>query len=168
MDEGFMRRALSLAGQAAKEGEVPVGAVLVIDGEVIAEASNKPIGHCDPSAHAEVLAIREACKKVNNYRLPGSTLYVTIEPCSMCLGTLVHARIERLVFGALEPKAGVIYSNQGLLNDKCFNHHFEVSSGVLAEPCSELISTFFSQRRAAIKAQKKAQKGCVQPPSPSS
>ena len=153
-DEFFMARAIELASQAAECGEVPVGAVVVVDGHIVGEAGNSPITQHDPTAHAEVLAIRQACAALQNYRIPAATLYVTIEPCAMCLGSLVHARVGRLVFGALEPKAGVLISNQGLLDDGCFNHAFELVSGVKEAQCAELMSSFFQQRRAAIKARK--------------
>ncbi|KZZ02050.1 tRNA-specific adenosine deaminase, partial [Oleiphilus sp. HI0073] len=109
-DEYFMQQALRLAERAAEHQEVPVGAVVVLDGEIVGEGCNAPIGSCDPTAHAEVLAIREACQRVGNYRLPEATLYVTIEPCTMCCGAIVHSRIRRLVFGAREPKAGAVLS----------------------------------------------------------
>ncbi|WP_096084870.1 tRNA adenosine(34) deaminase TadA [Agaribacterium haliotis] len=165
-DQRFMSRALELAKEAAELGEVPVGALVVRDGQILAEAGNRPISDCDASAHAEVLAIRKACRATKNYRLPGATLYVTIEPCAMCLGTLVHARIERLVYGAAEPKAGVVHSNTGLLQDACFNHQFSVEAGVMAEQCSEVISHFFKRRREQIKALKRASTACAQHRSP--
>ena len=146
-DEYFMGRALELARSAAEQNEVPVGAVVVRDGVIIGEACNAPIGNCDPCAHAEVLAIRRAAENEQNYRIPGATLYVTIEPCTMCLGAIVHARIARVVFGALEPKAGMLQSNTTLISNNGFNHYFTFEGGILAETCSELISDFFKKRR---------------------
>lgn len=160
--ELFMSEALGLAAEAAAEGEVPVGALLVRDGLVIGRGANKPIGACDPSAHAEILALREAAAGERNYRLPGTTLYVTIEPCAMCLGAIVHARVSTVVFGAREPKAGMLVSNTGWVGDACFNHHFEVVEGVLADECSGAISRFFQQRRA-LKAQLKGLKDRAEP-----
>ncbi len=151
-----MRRALELAQQAAEQGEVPVGAVLVRDGEILAEAANAPITHCDPSAHAEILALRHAAAAEKNYRLPGTTLYVTIEPCAMCLGAIIHARVSRVVFGAPEPKAGMLKSHTALLDEGCFNHDIEICEGVLAEACSHQISSFFKSRREWRSALKKS------------
>lgn len=156
-DEVFMRRALELAGQASQNSEVPVGAVCVLGSEIIGEGWNQPISTCDPSAHAEIQALRAAALHTQNYRLPETTLYVTIEPCCMCLGALVHARVKRVVFGAKEPKAGVAVSNLGLLDDAIFNHELEIEGGLLEEECASLISKFFAERRK-FKAQLKAQK----------
>jgi len=122
--------------------------VLVREDQIIGEGANATISACDPSGHAEIVALRSAAKAEGNYRLPGTTLYVTIEPCAMCLGAIVQARIGRVVFGAKEPKAGVLVSNRGLLDDNCLNHSFEVTEGVLEEECSELMSSFFKERRA--------------------
>ncbi len=146
-DQTYMRRALALAAQAAAAGEVPVGAVLVRDGEVIGEGWNRPISGCDPTAHAEVIALRDAAQRVGNYRLPGSTLYVTIEPCTMCAGALVHARVARVVYGATEPKAGVAVSNLQLFDAPHFNHRVTCEGGVLQAECAALISAFFRSRR---------------------
>jgi tRNA(adenine34) deaminase len=146
-DEIFMRRALELAAEAAMAGEVPVGAVLVRDGSIIGEGWNSPISRCDPTAHAEVLALRDAALRVGNYRLPGSTLYVTIEPCTMCAGALVHARVARVVYGAAEPKAGVAASNLMLFDAPHFNHRVSFERGVLQTECSVLMSEFFRARR---------------------
>ncbi|WP_459206559.1 tRNA adenosine(34) deaminase TadA [Pseudomonas sp. MLB6B] len=147
-DQDFMRLALDLAAQGAALGEVPVGAVLVQDGEVVGAGFNRPILDSDPSAHAEMVAIRAAAHAAGNYRLPGSTLYVTLEPCSMCAGLIVHARIARVVFGASEPKAGVVQS-QGRFFDQLFlNHRVLVEGGVLGEACGEVLSAFFKARRA--------------------
>jgi len=147
-DAHFMREALALAAQGASLGEVPVGAVLVQDGQVIGRGYNCPITTHDPSAHAEMVAIRAASQAVENYRLPGSTLYVTLEPCSMCAGLLVHARINRVVFGATEPKAGAVQSRGKFFDQIFLNHRTLVEGGVLAEECSAVLSEFFKQRRA--------------------
>lgn len=147
-DELFMRRALELAGEAQQRGEVPVGAVLVRDDEIIGEGYNQPISGCDPTAHAEVVALRDAALRVGNYRLPGSTLYVTIEPCTMCAGALVHARVERVVYGTREPKSGVAVSNLGLFDAAHFNHRIVCEGGVLEQDCAERMRDFFKSRRA--------------------
>jgi tRNA(adenine34) deaminase len=147
VDEQFMRRALALAQQGAALGEVPVGCVIVRDGEIIGEGFNQPISSHDPTAHAEVVALRDASLNLKNYRLPEATLYVTIEPCTMCVGAVVHARISRVVFGALEPKAGALVSADQLMSKTHFNHQFEFVGGVLADECSELMSTFFRNKR---------------------
>ncbi|MBY6212742.1 tRNA adenosine(34) deaminase TadA [Microbulbifer agarilyticus] len=143
----FMQRALGLAAKAAEVGEVPVGAVVVLDGEVIGEGFNQPILASDPSAHAEVMAMRAAAHKQQNYRLPGATLYVTIEPCTMCFGTLIHARIGRVVYGATEPRAGVITSQLQLPDQNFFNHKVQVEGGVMAEEAGALLKDFFRKRR---------------------
>nr|WP_202798376.1 tRNA adenosine(34) deaminase TadA [Microbulbifer agarilyticus] len=142
-----MQRALGLAAQAAEAGEVPVGAVVVQGGEVIGEGFNQPISASDPSAHAEVMAMRAAARQQQNYRLPGATLYVTIEPCTMCFGTLIHARIGRVVYGATEPRAGVITSQLQLPEQNFFNHKVQVEGGVLAEEAGALLKDFFRKRR---------------------
>ena len=147
-DEEFMRLALTLAAQGAALGEVPVGAVLVQHGEVLGQGFNRPIIDSDPSAHAEMIAIRAAAQAANNYRLPGSTLYVTLEPCSMCAGLIVHSRIERVVFGALEPKAGVVQSQGQFFTQGFLNHRVLFEGGVLAEACGAILSEFFQARRA--------------------
>lgn len=157
-DEKWMERALELAQQAASENEVPVGAVLVLDDEIIGEGWNRPIGSHDPSAHAEIAAIRHAAEKIQNYRLPGATLYVTIEPCTMCVGAMVHARIDRLVFGAREPKAGAVVSQNNLLQHPAMNTEISYAEGVLAEKCSDVMSSFFARRREERKALKKLTK----------
>jgi tRNA(adenine34) deaminase len=146
-DEYWMAHALALAQQAAELDEVPVGAVLVLNDQIIGQGSNQPIRSNDPTAHAEILAVRDAALAMSNYRLPESTLYVTIEPCTMCVGALIHARIKRLVFGALEPKAGAVCSQFHLLDGTRFNHTIEYCQGVLANECGRLISDFFQQRR---------------------
>ena len=143
-DRFWMRRALDEAERARAIGEVPVGAVVVDgDGKLIGAGHNAPITECDPTAHAEITALRAACRAAGNYRLPGATLYVTIEPCTMCVGAMVHARIERLVFGAAEPKAGA----SNLLDSPAFNWRIAVTRGVLAAECGQLLAEFFQQRR---------------------
>ena len=147
-DEIFMQQALALARRAEAEGEVPVGAVVVRDGEVIGEGWNRPIGLQDPTAHAEVMALRDAARRVGNYRLPGSQLYVTLEPCPMCAGAVVHARVARVVFGASDPRSGAAGSVFDLLpSDRRFNHYTEVAGGVLAAESAELLRQFFRARR---------------------
>ncbi|MGD2117012.1 MAG: tRNA adenosine(34) deaminase TadA [Chromatiales bacterium] len=147
-DEKFMQQALDLARQAESHGEVPVGAVLVLDGEVIGEGWNQPISAHDPTAHAEIMALRDAGRRVGNYRLPGTTLYVTLEPCPMCAGAIVHARVERVVYAASDPKSGAAGSVFDLLpSDQRFNHFTRVDGGVLAEPASTMLSEFFQNRR---------------------
>jgi tRNA(adenine34) deaminase len=147
-DEQWMRYALNRARQAAERDEVPVGAVLVKDGELVAEGFNQPIGAIDPTAHAEMVVLRRGAETLGNYRLPGTTLYVTIEPCLMCVGAMVHARIARLVYGTPEPKAGAIESAMKALDHPNLNHRFEVTAGVLADDCREVMQAFFRQRRA--------------------
>lgn len=147
-DERFMREAMELARQGAERGEVPVGAVLVQDGEVIGRGFNCPISTSDPSAHAEMVAIRAAAAAVQNYRLPGSTLYVTLEPCSMCAGLIVHSRIARVVYGTTEPKAGVAVSRGQFFSQDFLNHRVLIEGGLLAQECSEMLSAFFKARRS--------------------
>ena len=147
--EFWMEQALALASEAAAQDEVPVGAVLVAGDQVIGRGFNRPIAARDPSAHAEILALREAARLRDNYRLPGTTLYVTIEPCTMCIGAMMHARIETLVFGASEPRAGAVVSRQSLLEAEYFNHRIEVISGILGDRCRGLMQEFFRQRREA-------------------
>ena len=147
-DQFFMAQALKLAAQGAALGEVPVGAVVVHDGEIVGQGFNCPISGSDPSAHAEMVAIRNAAQVASNYRLPGSTLYVTLEPCSMCAGLIVHARIARVVFGALEPKAGVVQSQGQFFSQGFLNHRLLVEGGVLAQECGAILSEFFKARRA--------------------
>jgi tRNA(Arg) A34 adenosine deaminase TadA len=146
-DAFFMQRALVLAAAGAELGEVPVGAVLVMAGQIVGEGFNQPISACDPTAHAEVVALRQASALVGNYRLPGSTLYVTLEPCTMCVGALVHARVERLVFGTVEPKAGSVVSRAQLLDASYFNHQVRYEAGVLVDACAACMRTFFQSRR---------------------
>ena len=147
-DQHFMRLALELAAQGAALGEVPVGAVLVQHGEVIGQGFNCPISGSDPSAHAEMVAIRAAAQAASNYRLPGSTLYVTLEPCSMCAGLIVHSRVNRVVFGALEPKAGIVQSRGQFFTQGFLNHRVLFEGGVLAEECGAILTEFFRARRA--------------------
>ncbi|MDP3816353.1 tRNA adenosine(34) deaminase TadA [Pseudomonas sp.] len=146
-DQHFMREALALAGEGAALGEVPVGAVLVQDGVIIGRGFNCPISTHDPSAHAEMVAIRTAAADLRNYRLPGSTLYVTLEPCSMCAGLIVHSRIARVVYGATEPKAGVALSQGEFFKQTFLNHRVLIEGGVLAEECGAVLSAFFKARR---------------------
>ncbi|MGA2628743.1 MAG: tRNA adenosine(34) deaminase TadA [Terriglobia bacterium] len=146
-DELFMRRALREAQRGFDEQEVPVGAVVVQDGQVIARAHNQPVHLHDPSAHAEILALRRAARRLGNYRLPGCTLYATIEPCAMCAGAIVQARLKRLVFGARDHKAGAAGSALAVLNHPKLNHQVEIASGVLAEECAAIIRQFFRRKR---------------------
>jgi len=146
-DEQFMHRALELARRAEAEGEVPVGAIIVRDGEVLGEGWNQPISAHDPSAHAEMVALRNAARRAQNYRLTGATLYVTLEPCAMCAGAIVHARIARVVFGARDPKAGAGGSVFNLLTNERLNHRAEVQGGLLSEDCGALLRRFFETRR---------------------
>ncbi len=146
-DAHFMRLALAQAGRAQAAGEVPVGAVLVRDGEVLAEGWNGPIGRCDPTAHAEVAALREGARKLGNYRLDGCDLYVTLEPCAMCAGAMLHARLGRVIFGAADPKTGAAGSVVNLFSERLLNHRTEVVGGVLAQECGQLLAGFFQQRR---------------------
>lgn len=147
-DEHWMRQALVLAERAADVGEVPVGAVIVKDDAIIAEGFNRPISDHDPSAHAEMVAIRAAGQRLDNYRLPGCTLYVTLEPCVMCAGAIVHARVQRLVFGAWDPKAGAVSSVYDVLSRPRLNHELEWTGNVLADECGDILKRFFRQRRA--------------------
>lgn len=147
MDEEFMRAALDLALQAAACGEVPVGAVLVRDGEILGRGYNQPIGLHDPSAHAEVMAMRDAASRAGNYRLPGSTLYVTLEPCLMCVGAIMHARVAQVIFGASDLKTGAAGSVVNLFAESRLNHHASARGGLLADECAALLTNFFSARR---------------------
>ena len=146
-DEHFMRRALELAQQAWDHGEVPVGAVVVLNDQIVGEGWNQPITQKDPTAHAEVMALRAAGQTLGNYRMPGATLYVSIEPCTMCTGAIMHSRVERLVYGAPEPKAGCIHSQGQLLTQPYWNHSLLVTGGVLEDTARELIQAFFKARR---------------------
>ena len=146
-DEKWMSLAIKQAIKAEEEGEVPVGAVLVKDGTIIEKAHNQPISTNDATAHAEIQLLRAAGKKKKNYRLTGTTLYVTLEPCAMCFGAMMHARIERIVYGANDPKTGVCGSCEDLSHSNCFNHAISIEGGVLKNKCNKLLSDFFKQRR---------------------
>ena len=150
-DEFYMARALALAAQGEALGEVPVGAVIVCQGSILGEGFNQPISSHDPSAHAEIVALRMAAQTIKNYRLVNATLYVTLEPCTMCVGALVHGRIARLVFGTAEPKAGAVVSQAQLLSAHYMNHRMAVQGGVLAEACQQQLRAFFERRRATKK-----------------
>jgi len=142
-----MRQALHLAEQAGARGEVPVGAVVVLDGEVVGRGANQPVAANDPTAHAEIVALRDAAQRLGNYRLPGALLYVTLEPCSMCAGAIVHARIATLVYGAADPRTGAAGSVLDLLGAACNNHHPQILAGVLADASAALLRGFFAARR---------------------
>jgi len=146
-DLSYMREALSLASQAAAAGEVPVGAVVVKDGTVVGRGYNRPVSGRDPTAHAEVIALRDAAARLGNYRLGGCELYVTLEPCAMCVGAILHARIGRVVYGAADPKSGACGSVVNLFAESRLNHHAIVASGVMAEEAGQLLQDFFSRRR---------------------
>lgn len=146
----FMRHALMLADRAASEGEVPVGAVLVQKNEIIAEGWNQPIQLHDPSAHAEMIAIRQAGQALSNYRLTDTMLYVTLEPCAMCVGAMIHARVSRLIFGAFDPKTGAVASAFSLLNDPKHNHQIIAEGGVLQEVCAARLKAFFREKRKSL------------------
>jgi tRNA(adenine34) deaminase len=146
-DEKWMKLAIEEAIKAEKKGEVPVGAIIVLNNRIIAKAHNSPISKNDPTAHAEVLAIRNASKKLQNYRLPETTLYVTLEPCAMCLGALIHARINRIVFGTSDPKSGVCGSTANLTSETFFNHKIIVNGGILEQDCKQILQSFFKLRR---------------------
>jgi tRNA(adenine34) deaminase len=146
-DEGYMREALALAEQAAAAGEVPVGAVVVREGAILGRGYNQPITSADPTAHAEIVALRDAARGIGNYRLAGCVLYVTLEPCAMCAGAIMHARITRVVYGADDPKTGACGSVVNLFAEPRLNHHTEAKGGVLAEQASNLLQAFFSERR---------------------
>jgi tRNA(adenine34) deaminase len=149
-DKDFMAAALVQAQVARTRGEVPVGAVVVSNGEVIGEGFNQPIGTHDPTAHAEIVALRDAARRTGNYRLPGAELFVTIEPCQMCVGAMVHARIARVIYGTREPKAGAIDSAMRAHEHPSLNHRMEATGGVLDDACRDLIQAFFAERRKAV------------------
>ncbi|MYN40963.1 tRNA adenosine(34) deaminase TadA [Duganella sp. FT109W] len=155
-DTAFMQLALEQAQQAWDLGEVPVGAVVVKDGEVIAVGCNQPIGKHDPTAHAEIVALRAAAEKLGNYRLPGCELYVTLEPCVMCSGAMMHARLAKVVFGASDPKTGACGSVLNLFQQEQLNHHTDIVGGVMAEECGAMLKKFFAARRAAATAARRA------------
>ena len=149
IDEDFMREALTEAEAARENGEVPVGAIIVLAGNVIARGRNAMIGANDPTAHAEIIALRKAANAIGNYRLVGATMYSTIEPCAMCAGALVHARVERLVFGANDPKAGAVETHFGICNASFLNHQVSVEGGILEDECRRVLQSFFRDRRSA-------------------
>lgn len=157
-DEQGMQFALQLAQQAYAANEVPVGAVVVYQGKVVGQGFNQPISTHDPSAHAEMVAIRQAAQSLGNYRLTGCILYVTLEPCTMCTGLLIHSRIQRLVYGATEPKAGAIASAIQLPQQPFYNHVLQIEQGVLEQECSTVLSDFFAMRREQKKSQKRQEK----------
>ncbi|EKO3443360.1 tRNA adenosine(34) deaminase TadA [Vibrio fluvialis] len=157
-DEHFMRRAMELAQQAEAEGEVPVGALLVKDGEIIAEGWNRSIGVCDATAHAEIQVLRKAGATLHNYRLLDTTLYVTLEPCPMCAGALLHSRVKRIVYGAPDLKAGAAGTVMDLFSSQAAYHYATVEKGLLEEECRQQLQAFFQRRRKEIKAQKDAEK----------
>ena len=154
----FMNDALALARSGASHDEVPVGAVVVMAGQIVGRGFNQPIGRHDPTAHAEVMALRDAASRVGNYRLPGATLYVTVEPCAMCAGAIQHARIGRVVFGAREPKTGACGSVVDLFAEPRLNHHAAVEGGLMAEESAALIASFFQRRRADARDQRATQR----------
>jgi tRNA(adenine34) deaminase len=149
-DKHFMGLALDLAREAGAAGEVPVGALVVLEGEIVGRGCNHPIGRSDPTAHAEIMALRDAAARLGNYRLPGCSLFVTLEPCAMCAGAIMHARIARVVFGARDPKTGVAGSVIDLFGEERLNHHAEVVGGVLEAECGGLLSAFFAARRSRV------------------
>ena len=161
-DQYWMQKALEYADKAEQQNEIPVGAVLVKNGELVSAGWNQSISNHDPSAHAEMMAVREAGKKIENYRLIDCTLYVTLEPCPMCAGLLVHSRIKRLVYGATDAKTGAAGSIMNIVREPKLNHKLEVTSGVMAEQCSEKLSAFFRRRRKEIKAAKRSAKQATQ------
>lgn len=147
LDSQYMQQAIEQAMLAASAGEVPVGAVLVRDGKVISKGFNQPISNNDPSAHAEILALRGAAQSEANYRLPGTTLYVTLEPCTMCAGAMLHARVDRVVFGASDPKTGAAGSVLNVFSEKQINHQTQVEGGIMSEECGQILRQFFKERR---------------------
>ncbi len=155
-DEHWMRAALILAKQADGMNEVPVGAIIVKDNAVIAEGFNQPISSADPTAHAEVVALRSAAQALENYRLPDTTLYVTVEPCAMCAGAIIHSRVKRVVYGAAEPKAGAVCSHLQLFDQPQMNHRVEWVGGVMADEATATLQAFFARRRGEKRALKKA------------
>lgn len=154
MDEAFMREALAEADAARKAGEVPVGAIIILDDKIIARGRNAVIASSDPTAHAEIVALREAAKAIGNYRLNGAALYSTIEPCAMCAGALVHARIARLVYGARDPKAGAVETHFGVCTTDFLNHQVSVEGGILEDECSRVLQSFFRDRRSSQRAER--------------
>ena len=151
-DVKWMHEALNLAKQGAEHGEVPVGAILVHNQQIIGQGFNEPIGRHDATAHAEIIALRDACRRLNNYRLPlQTTLYVTLEPCTMCVGALIHARVDRLIYAASEPRAGMVGSQMNLAAESFYNHRIQVHKGLCREHSSQMLKAFFRQRRQASK-----------------
>ena len=150
----WMRHALELAARAESEGEVPVGAIVVFENKIIGEGWNRPIIDNDPTAHAEIMALRSAATKINNYRLLDTTLYVTLEPCIMCSGAIIHSRVKRVVYGAKDPKAGAVESAFTILGTDCLNHKVNVTRNILAEECSQVLTDFFKKRRQEKKTAK--------------
>ena len=146
-DTDFMRAAIAEAEKAKDSGEIPVGAVLTLSGDIIGQGFNRTVQDCDPSAHAEVIAIRQAAKQAENHRLNGTTIYVTLEPCAMCVGAMIQARVQRLVFGAYDPKAGAVGSVLDLSESKELNHRVEVNGGLLEEECASILKEFFMTKR---------------------
>ena len=146
-DIQYMKKALSIAYSASNKGEIPVGAVITLNGKIIGEGENCPISRNDPSAHAEIIALRDAAARLENYRLPGTTLYVTLEPCIMCMGAIIHARVQRVVFGAYDPKTGAACSRYSIGNDNLLNHHIEITGGICKTESSTLLKSFFKERR---------------------
>ena len=153
LDQFWMQRALELASLAEQQGEVPIGAIVVKDEQVIGEGYNAPISLHDPSGHAEIIALRQAAQRLGNYRLLNCTLYVTVEPCLMCVGAMIHARIKALVYGAPEPKTGAVSSAFEILNSPKHNHQVQIRQGVLAEQCAAVLKNFFQARREMVKNQ---------------
>jgi len=150
--ERYMREALIEGNNALLAGEVPVGSVVVsVDGQIVGRGFNQPIGANDPTAHAEILALRDAARFLGNYRMSGTTLYVTVEPCPMCAGALIHSRVDRLVYGAHEPKSGAVSSVMRMLDHPALNHRIDIVSGVLENECREMIQTFFGEKRRTVK-----------------
>jgi len=154
VDEAFLREALAEADAARKAGEVPVGAIIVFGDKIIARGRNAVIASSDPTAHAEIVALREAAKAIGNYRLNGAVLYSTIEPCAMCAGALVHARIARLVYGARDPKAGAVETHFGVCTTDFLNHQVSVEGGILEDECSRVLQSFFRDRRSSQRAER--------------
>ena len=148
LDEHWMRHALAQANRAAEHDEVPVGAVVILDDKIVGEGHNRPLGAHDPTAHAEIVALRDAASRLQNYRLGGTTLYVTLEPCLMCAGAIIQARVERVVFGAFDEKAGAVGSTANLLQSPLANHQCQVTAGVLGNECAGLLELFFARLRA--------------------
>lgn len=155
-DINWMQKALNLAKQGAAREEVPVGAILVHNQQIIGQGFNEPIGRHDATAHAEIIALRDACRRLNNYRLPlQTTLYVTLEPCTMCIGALIHARVDRLIYAASEPRAGMVGSQMNLAAESFYNHRIQVYKGLCREHSSQMLKAFFRERRQASKRKKR-------------